>query len=360
MGKPLIYRDKLRELREAIRKGEYADKPFPSEAQLMRKFKVGRQTAIRILNGLCDEGLIVRRKGAGTFLSKIGRHATGRIGLIVHGSDYCEIFAPIAKRISQLCQLHDYTLMFGDVSSDCTAARVKGVLKLADRFISGGVDGLVFQPIELVPDAARINRELVKRFSEKDIPVALLDSDIVVAPERSEYDMVAVNHFEVGRTLAGHLIRTGARRVVYLTQADRAPCVQARQLGVKVGCEGLPVPGKAVVAEPDDVAAIRRILRRERPDAIACYNDRQAALLLQTLAKLGRRVPDDIQVVGFDDVQYAKLTIPRLTTMHQPCEEIADAVFGLLMERIRNPNLPAREVLLESKLVVRGSTRTIS
>ena len=73
--------------------------------------------------------------------------------------------------------------------------------------------------------------------------------------------------------------------------------------------------------------------------------------------RMGRHVSDDILVSDFDDVQYAKLTIPQLTTMHQPCEAIAVAVFGLMMDRIRRPDLPAREVLLDSGLVVRGSTQ---
>lgn len=345
-------------LRERIRSGAFAaGRPFPSETQLMRRYKVGRQTAVRALGELLNEGLIVRRKGAGTFLSPAGQRATGRIGLIVHGSDYCELFAPVSKAVSQLCQRQGYTMMFGDVSAECTARRVRKVLALADKFIADGLDGVIFQPVELVPDAERVNGEIVRRFAAAGIPVALLDSDIVEAPRRSAYDVVAVNHFEVGRRLAEHLREAGAKRIAYLTQPHRAPCVKARQLGVKVGSEGLALAGRAVFAEPDDLAAIRRILRRERPDAVACYNDRQAALLLQTLAKLGRRVPDDILVAGFDDVQYAKLTIPQLTTMHQPCEEIAAAVFGLLMDRIRRPDLPAREVLLDSRLVVRGSTQ---
>ena len=352
-----VYLSVVLTLRAAIRNGEYAQKPFPSETQLMRQFGVGRQTAVRVLKELEREGLVVRRRGAGTFLSKTGRTATGRIGLIVHGSDYCEIFSPIAKAISLLCQKNGYTLLFGDVSRHCTARRVKRIFELADKFVAEGLDGLVFQPIELVPNAEAVNARLVDRFTRAGVPVVLLDSDIVEAPRRSDFDLVAVDHFSVGRLLAEHLRDNGTRRVVYLTQPHRAPCVTARQLGVKVGCEGLQLAGKAVFAEPDDVVAVRRMLKRERPDAIACYNDRQAALLLQTLAKLGKRVPDDICVAGFDDVQFAKLTIPQLTTMHQPCEEIAKAVFGLLMDRIRKPDLPAREVLLNSKLVVRGSTQ---
>ena len=359
MGKPTIYLAKAAELRDAIRAGEYANRPFPSEAQLMRKFGVGRQTAVRILNQLAGEGLIVRRRGAGNSLSRTGSRATGRIGLIVHGSDYCEIFAPISKAVSLLCQKHGYTLLFGDVSSHCTTRRVKRIFELAEKFVEEGLDGLIFQPIELVPNAEKVNARLTDLFTRAGVPIALLDSDIVEGPRRSAYDLVAVDHFSVGRRLAEHLREAGAARIVYLTQPNRAPCVKARQLGVKVGSEGCVLAGKPVFAEPDDVGAIRRMLRRERPNAIACYNDRQAALLLQTLDKLGKRVPDEVLIAGFDDVQFAKLTIPQLTTMHQPCEEIAKSVFRLLLERIRNPQLPTRSVLLDSALIVRGSTSTV-
>jgi DNA-binding LacI/PurR family transcriptional regulator len=356
MGKPVVYLSKVNELREAIRGGAYADGSFLSEAQVMRKFGVGRQTAVRILNELVKDGLIVRRPGAGTFLSRLGRRATGRIGLIIHGSDYCELFAPVAKQISQACQASGYGLMFGDVSALDTPERVRRVMELVDKFLADGLDGLVFQPVELVPDAAKINGRIVKRFTDAGVPVALLDSDIVPAPQRSDCDLVSVDHLSVGRRLAQHLREAGARRVVYLMQKDRAPCVRERQTGVALGCEGLPLPGKAVFADPEDRAAVRRMLKRERPDAIACYNDRQAAHLLQTLAQLGVRVPQDVRVTGFDDVLCARLTIPPLTTMHQPCEAIGSTIVKLLVERIREPSLPVRTVLLDSPLVVRQST----
>jgi len=339
-----MYLEVARAMRTAIRNGDYAQRPFPSETQLMQKFGIGRQTAVRVLNELVDEGLVVRRKGSGTFLSQAGRKATGRIGLIVHGSDYCEIFSPISKEMSQLCQKNGYSLLLGDVSSQCTAKRIRKVLDVARRFVTQGIDGVIFQPVELVPDAEAVNRQLVEIFDKVGVPVILLDSDIVCAPERSSYDVVSVNHLDE--------LRSGAQ-----TMKDRAPCVQARQLGVKIGCEGLPLDGKAVYADPEDVDAVRSLLRRLRPDAVVCYNDRQAALLLQTLAKLGRKVPDDIMVVGFDDVQYARLTIPQLTTMRQPCKEIAAAVFKMLVERIRNPSLPARMEILDSQLTIRGSTK---
>ena len=191
------------------------------------------------------------------------------------------------------------------------------------------------------------------------MPLVLLDSDIVNAPERSGYDLVAVNHFDAGRRLGAHLRATGAKRIAYLMQADRAPCVQERYLGVRTACEGLALAGQALLAEPDDAAAVRRFLRRYRPDALACYNDRQAVLLMKTLAALGVRVPDDVAVAGFDDVNYAALATPRLTTMHQPCEELAALAFETLLFRMAHPDAPARESFLNAPLVVRESTRPL-
>lgn len=359
MHRKTIYLEIAGMLRTAIRNGEYAGMRFPSETQLMRKYSIGRQTAIRALNQLVQERLIVRRKGAGTFLSKIGARATGRIGLIIHGSDYCEMFSKVSKQISLACQKSAYSLVFVDASFDCASNRIERVLGQVDKFIVDGVDGVIFQPIELVPNAEKINEDIVRRLSKAGIPLVLLDSDIVTPPSRSEYDLVSVDHLSVGRRLAKHLRQTGARRIVYLMQRHRAPCVQERHTGVRLGCEGLELAGEAVYAAPENVASISRMLKRDHPDAIVCYNDRQAALLLQTLAKLGKRVPEDIQVAGFDDVQCARLTIPQLTTMRQPCEAIGNTIVKMLIERIKDPSLSVRAILLNATLVVRASTKSI-
>ena len=73
------------------------------------------------------------------------------------------------------------------------------------------------------------------------------------------------------------------------------------------------------------------------------------------LAALGKRVPDDIRIAGFDDVNFATLCSPALTTAHQPCDELAELAFELLQARQRNPAAPPREAFLSAPLVVRGS-----
>ena len=78
---------------------------------------------------------------------------------------------------------------------------------------------------------------------------------------------------------------------------------------------------------------------------------------MKTLKKLGRRIPEDVMVVGFDDVESAAQMDPPLTTIRQPSEAIAAAAFRALVGRIAVPSLPPCEIYLPAPLVVRASTR---
>ena len=112
---------------------------------------------------------------------------------------------------------------------------------------------------------------------------------------------------------------------------------------------------RVLEVEPDNLAVIRRHLKTFRPNAFLCGNDAVAAHLRQTLEKLKVRVPEDVMLAGFDDISIASLMLPPLTTMHLPCEGIAEAVFDRLLSRIANPMLPSAEVHLDAELVERDS-----
>ena len=158
--------------------------------------------------------------------------------------------------------------------------------------------------------------------------------------------------------LGGHLVEAGARRICFLVHRRCAASVRLRSSGVLSAAGDKPgVRAWVLCAEPDESTEIRKLLSKEKPDAIVCGNDKTAARLRQTLARLGKRVPEDVMLAGFDDVQIAFIMTPQLTTVHQPCEDIAEAAFSALLERMRRPNIPPREIFLPARLVVRESTR---
>ena len=109
-------------------------------------------------------------------------------------------------------------------------------------------------------------------------------------------------------------------------------------------CIDASAVGKAIAATPSS------------PDAIVCGNDEQAILLTETLARLGKRIPDDVAVVGFDDIAAARLATPPLTTISQPVRKLAATAFKTLLARMRYPNNDPREILLDAPLIVRLST----
>jgi DNA-binding LacI/PurR family transcriptional regulator len=76
---------------------------------------------------------------------------------------------------------------------------------------------------------------------------------------------------------------------------------------------------------------------------------------MRSLSTLGLRVPEDIRIVGIDDVKYASLLQVPLTTLHQPCEDIGAAALSAMLERLNYPETPTRDILLPVKLVVRES-----
>jgi DNA-binding LacI/PurR family transcriptional regulator len=107
--------------------------------------------------------------------------------------------------------------------------------------------------------------------------------------------------------------------------------------------------------DPADQQFVATVLKTSTPDAIVCSNDQTAAILIRTLGHLKRSVPEDIAVVGFDDVEYATLLTPSLTTVRQPCRDISRTAVRTLLQRIEDPQLPPRHIQHPAEVVIRQS-----
>ena len=345
-------------LKQDILDGKYVPgKEFPSIVRLMRRFEVSRVTAVRVTENLKKAGLIVSRQGRGTFVTRRARLLGGAIGLIVPGICYSEVFPVICQEISRLAQKSGLTLLFGDVSSSDPKVRAERAFGLAKKFAKENVSGVIYQPMELVENAGEVNQRILSVFDEAGVPVVLIDNDIVQSPARSAYELVSVNSFDVGRSLAGHLIDEGARNLCFLMQPNAAYSIQSRLTGVRSICAERRAKVSVTNVDVTDEGAVRRIFRRKSaPDAIICRNDHLAAHLLMTLRKLGKRVPKDVRVTGCNDSSYAAALEPALTTVRMPCADIAATAYRFLMERIADPSLPIRECYLKAALVERAST----
>jgi LacI family transcriptional regulator len=359
------HREVSRQLRADIAAGRYGvGARLPSEPQLVKQFGVSRPTIGRALLDLQREGLIERRAGSGTYVCASGPEsaatAARQLGLLIPGLGTTEIFDLTCGELASLARVHEFNLLWGSSTQprQDTDASLEHAEELCGQFIQRKVRGVFFAPYELMPGQEEANRRLAETLRQAGIPVVLLDRDLLPFPGRSDFDYVGIDNMAGGYLLAEHLFKLGCRRIRFVARPHSASTVEARIAGVR---EVLarhrvePDPGWVRLGDPADVKFVRSLTAGKQADALICANDHTAAVLLRTLHSVGVRVPRDVRVVGFDDAKYATLVSPSLTTIHQPSRDIAVVAFRAMLERIAEPALPARSLLLTPRLVVRES-----
>ena len=352
------YRKVLETLKDEILRGKYSSgSAFPSKAMLIRRFGISNLTAVKAVSKLKDEGLVCSSQGRGTFVTRIG--ASRKLGLIVPGVACTDFFQPFVSEINRLARKNDYTLLFAEVFSLDRDKRIHQVRELAAEFIKKRVAGVIYEPLA-EPNGNEANEHILGAFRRARIPVVLIDCDIVPFPQRSDYDVIGVNDVEAGAKIANHLLSVGARKIHFLISKLCPTTFLNRLYGAEAELirAGRFKKGSVLYAEPEDVAALKRHIRRfGKPDAFVCSNDPNAAIFAKTLEKAGLSIPVDVLLTGFADMPVATLMSPQLTTIRQDRNEMGGLAFRRLMERIANPGMAPNEILFPAPLVVRESTQ---
>jgi len=337
---------------------------LPSESQLVSRFRASRPTVVRALRDLQAKGLVTRRAGAGTFLAQAAHTAppsgSRELGLLIPGVGRMEIFEIIAGELARLARAAGYLFWWtgnADPHSDAQAS-LRDAEEFCAQVIQRKVAGVFFAPFERTDLRYSANLTLVTKLHEAGCAVVLLDRDIGPFPERSDFDLVGIDNFLAGHTLAEHLIKLGSQRIAFVAYPHCAHTIDARVAGAReaILSHKLEVPTPFFwKGDTDDARFVRQLSAGRLLDAVICGNDYTAAQLIRSLTKLAVRVPRDLRVVGLDDVHYATIISPSLTTIHQPCRDIAAIAFDALLARISDPDKPSRTLLLTPHLVVRES-----
>jgi LacI family transcriptional regulator len=219
------------------------------------------------------------------------------------------------------------------------------------RELSGKVDGLLIGEGILAPHA------LAKH--ARRMPLVVIAGDTA----QKGTDMVSADNWSGARALAEHLIVDhGKRRLFHIDGPVTAPDAAARRMALQDVVAAHPstvvigtYTGRFSVASGQ--VGTERLLAAggPLPDALVCANDQMAIGALHALATAGIRVPEDIAVVGFDDIFPASLCDPPLTTVHQPIRKLGERACDRLIARIADPSMRTKLELLPTELVLRSS-----
>ena len=164
---------------------------------------------------MVDENYLGRKAGYGTFIKerKTTQSDTKELtlGLLIPALGETEIFEPICGQIANLADSYNFNLVWGGGGNMHDKASVIAE-QLATKYISQEVDGVFFTPIELEDNCQQINDRILKMFKAVNIPVVLLDRDVVAPPLKSEYDVIGINNSEAGYIIGQHLVEKAVKK----------------------------------------------------------------------------------------------------------------------------------------------------
>jgi LacI family transcriptional regulator, galactose operon repressor len=216
---------------------------------------------------------------------------------------------------------------------------------------AGAVDGLA-----LVIPAGMI--DYIGELAKGGLPVVCIDD----RGHHPEFPTVATTNLEGGRMAARHLLELGRRRFAMLNGQLEFGCNRDRLEGYRTTLQeaGFRMDGHHATTgyftEESGAAGMTRLLEADpKIDAVFAANDLMAFGALRALRSAGRRIPDDVAVVGFDDIPASAVTHPPLTTIRQPLYEMGRTAATMVMAAVRGERI-AKRVELPTSLVVRGST----
>jgi len=259
-------------------------------------------------------------------------------------------FGELAHELVTAASAHHYTVLIDQTDG----------LRERERFLLAGaaslmIDGLILSPAGLQPE------DLDSHLSP-NAPLVLIGEHLV----HPAVDHVANDNVAAGRLATEHLLSLGRRHIcsLGLEPTPRAAAGYLRHLGYVAALQeaDLPVdPASSVSVAREDrrggaVAATQLLASGNRVDALFCYNDAVALGAMHVLQRAGRRIPDDIAVVGLDDIEDGRFSNPTLTTMAPDKAHLARCALELLLARIAGRESERRHVASTFTLLVREST----
>ena len=268
------------------------------------------------------------------------------IGLVVAYLDN-QFYPEILEKMSRSLQQRGYHVLV--FMAQRTAGNIDAVLQ---EILDYQVDGIVLASVAM-------SSMLAERCDAAGIPVVLFNR----AQQDDSFATVTSDNFAGGRALADFLVAGGHGRIAYIAGWEGASTQRDREAGFRAGLadHGHELFARGVGdfrTEQAAEAALEMFSAKQIPDAVFVANDHMAFAVMEVLrGRLGLRVPEDVSVVGYDDVQLAAWPSFDLTTVSQPSDEMVAETVAALIAQIEDGETAPRRVTIDGELVVRGSAR---
>ena len=259
-------------------------------------------------------------------------------------------FADIARGVEDVAERHGYTVFLGNSDEDLEKER-----RYLEVMRAESVDGVILPPSSITDPAVE---ELVR----SGMPLVCVDRRVA----KVKVDTVVVDNVRGAYEAAEHLIGLGHRRIGFIEGLHAVSTSRERLEGYRqaLAAHGIPMdPELARAGDSRQASGRRRALELlglgERPTALLAGNSLMTLGALEAIHQLGLGIPEDVAIVGYDDIPWALAVRPALTVVRQPGYQLGSEAMELLLQRIREPRRSTTAVMLQPELVVRRSCGSV-
>ena len=281
-----------------------------------------------------------------TLARSLRKGQTNTLGLILPDSAN-PFFAEIGRSIEDTAYRLGYSVVLCNTERDIAREE-----HYVDVLSKKQVDGMIFV-------TAGDQVDSLKFLLGREMPVVLVDRDL----PNIEVDAVLTDNRVGGYLATRHLTELGHQRIACIVGPSSITPGADRIIGYRNALEeaGTPYDESLIVSgdyHPNSGYQLARQLlhQDDPPSAIFALNDLMAMGVLRAAAELGQRIPQDLAVIGYDNIELARFTNPPLSTVAQEKAELGNQAVQILIERIEDKALPMRRLVLPPRLIVRGST----
>lgn len=286
--------------------------------------KVSQKTRTKVEDAIRKTGYSPNR------LAQSFRRGRTNLVMVVLPSVGDPFFTEVMRGIKAVAEAKGYSVVIEETQFNTMTAD-----KIGSMLVSNQTDGVI-----LLASMSPFGTEIMASGGKRLLPIVV--GCETVAPELSNLPSVQIDNAAAASEMTDYLIAQGHRRIAMISGQPSSLLTQDRELGYRNAMQAaqLPVAEGWVVdggLTLDGARAATRALlsSKSRPTAIFCATDEMAIGCLREVKAAGLSVPRDISIAGFDDIRYAEVTDPPLTTIRQPAREIGERVMQRLLERIK-------------------------
>lgn len=343
------YEKLMGHFREKIHRGtlRVGQKVAP-ELDLMEEFQLSRNTVRQALKQLEADGYLYRVRGRGTFVREVVASTCNKIALVIYDAAYAThpVTAGLIRGIDVGLRARGYLL---DVLASHRSHDEERVCGLRDNYAG------------LLVGAHQVGVEFVEHVKAPGVPFLFVKN----YPAGMEDHAVLIDFEKAGFLAATHLAELGRRELTLLLPETGIQIVNDFRAGVTAACLehgirlraanrlacGFGWTGKEIADAVEAIATADH-----SPDCLIAMDDTIAVAVMRGLAVRGIRVPEDVSVVGCNDTDVARYSVPRLTTLSIPTEELGQRAADALLDRIENVEHETLPIVLSPELIVGDST----